>query len=104
MTWHLLFRDGYEAVAALDDDGDGWLTGAELAGISVWRDANADGVSDPGEVESAADAGIDRIAARSERMRDGVPSHSAGIRFRDGWTVPSWDWSPRAIAPRAAGF
>jgi hypothetical protein len=104
VTWHLLFRSGYDALAALDDDGDGALSGAELAGIAVWRDANGNGVSDAGEVDSLDDLGIVRIAARNERVRDGVPANRSGIVFRDGWTVPSWDWTPSAIAPSAAGF
>lgn len=106
VTWNLWFRDGYAALSALDDDADGFLTGRELTGISVWRDLNGNGISDPGEVQSAAGYwAIDRIAVRAQHStRDGVPFAAEGIRFHDGWTVPTWDWTPEAIAPPTAGF
>jgi len=37
----MFWRDGFEPLAALDDNRDGKLTGSEIWGIGVWRDANA---------------------------------------------------------------
>ncbi|HVO31486.1 MAG TPA: hypothetical protein VMV18_12145, partial [bacterium] len=102
-TWHAFFRDGYAALAALDDDGNGVLEGRELDGIGVWCDANGNGVADPGEVQTASYYGITRIAARASGRRDGVPFAADGVRLRDGWTVPTWDWTPRALAPSGPG-
>jgi hypothetical protein len=52
VTWWMFWRDGYQAPAALDDDGNGWLEGNELAGIAIWRDLNGNGVCDPSEIIS----------------------------------------------------
>src|SRR5207248_5903091 len=35
-TWWIFWDDGYQPLAALDNDGDGWLSGNELAGLAVW--------------------------------------------------------------------
>jgi hypothetical protein len=91
-TFEMFYRDGYEALAALDDDGDGQLTGRELAGIRVWFDRNSDGISEPGEVVSLEDLGIESIATTAPAL-DGVhPMHPAGLTLRDGRTLPTWDW------------
>ena len=39
-TWSVVWRDGFEALRALDDSRDGELTGAELGGLALWRDTN----------------------------------------------------------------
>jgi hypothetical protein len=33
VTWWMFWKDGYQPLAALDDNGDGWLSGEELQGI-----------------------------------------------------------------------
>jgi hypothetical protein len=52
--------NGFEALAALDDDGDGRITArdAAFARLLVWRDADQDRRSSPGELVPAGDAGI----------------------------------------------
>jgi hypothetical protein len=96
VTWWLFWPDGYRALAALDDDGDGALTGAELDGLGVWRDANGNGVSDAGEVEPAREA-IARIAVRPDGAGAGVSlgrvlGNARGVVTRDGRVLPSFDW------------
>src|SRR5262245_42663579 len=39
-TWSSTWSDGFEALAVLDANNDGELTGAELAGLSLWHDEN----------------------------------------------------------------
>jgi hypothetical protein len=53
-------RDGFAALAALDDDGDGQITArdAAFASLVVWRDADQDRRSEPGELVPAADEGL----------------------------------------------
>lgn len=53
-------RDGFEALAAYDDDGDGSITGkdAVFARLLVWRDRDQDRRSSPREVTTAAEAGL----------------------------------------------
>jgi hypothetical protein len=57
------FATGGEALASLDDNGDGVIDAgdAAFAGLLVWRDGDADGVTDAGELVSLADAGITAI-------------------------------------------
>jgi hypothetical protein len=96
-TWWIFWRDGYEPLSMLDDDGDGRLTGAELDGIRVWRDVDRDGVCSPSELRPVADYGVAWIAVTADRTEDGVPANSRGIGFVDGSTRPTYDWTPRSI-------
>lgn len=93
-TWAVFWSDGFEALRALDDNRDGELTGAELGGLSLWRDANSNGVSEPGEVLPVEVHGIVSLAVRGERMRRDLITAPAGIRFDDGATRPLYDWTP----------
>jgi hypothetical protein len=99
VSWWIFWSDGYRALAALDDDGDAWLAGRELEGVGVWRDANGNGVSDPGEVVPAAEASIVRIAVRPDAGNDGVLANARGVVTRDG-TYPTFDWK---VAPLPDG-
>jgi hypothetical protein len=102
-TWWIFWRDGYEPLSMLDDDGDGRLSGAELDGIGVWRDLDGDGVSDSGEVVSAAAHGIAWIAVRATRTEDGVLAADRGIGLTDGTTRPTYDWTPASLPePKSA--
>lgn len=55
VTFWMFWRNGYEAMRALDDNGDGSPAGGELAGLGPWRDENGNGVSERGEVRALAD-------------------------------------------------
>jgi hypothetical protein len=61
-------QNGYEALADLDGDGDGWIDGSDLifAKLVLWRDFNHDGMSEPGELVSLADAGVIAISTAPE--------------------------------------
>ncbi|MEP6754928.1 MAG: hypothetical protein ABJA67_05465 [Chthonomonadales bacterium] len=93
-TWQMFWKTGYDALAALDDNNDGWLTGKELKGIAVWCDRNGNGKSDKGEVVSFASLGVVAISVKSDGMLEGVAGHSGGVKFADGTTHPSFDWTP----------
>jgi len=95
VTWWLFFSNGYRALDMLDDNRDGSLAGGELRGISVWFDRDCDGESDSGEVVSLESLGIVAIGTRPTGRDGKMPMDSAGIRLRDGRTLPSYDW----IAP-----
>lgn len=97
VTWWIFWTDGYHALDALDDNRDGQLSGAELVGLAVWRDANGNGVSDEGEVVPLEDLGIAALSVR-ETHRDGnAPASREGVRMRDGTTRPSFDWIAPAL-------
>lgn len=91
VSFWLFWDDGYRALAALDDDRNGRLEGAELAGLALWRDADSDGVSDPGEVRPLAAWGIASLGCRGRVGPAGVPECADGVRWADGRTAPTWD-------------
>jgi hypothetical protein len=93
-TWSVFWSDGFEALRALDDNRDGELTGGELGGLSLWRDENRNGVSDPGEVIPANVHGIAGLGVRGNVTRPGLITAPTGVRFDDGRTRPLYDWTP----------
>lgn len=97
VTWWLFFSNGYRALDVLDDNRDGFLTAGELKGICVWFDRDGDGQSGAGEVVPVESLGVAAIATRPTGRDGQSPMHDAGIRFKDGRTVPTYDW----IAPSA---
>ena len=50
--------NGYQALALLDSNHDGKISGKELDALALWFDRNRDGVSQPGEVESLSSHGV----------------------------------------------
>jgi hypothetical protein len=93
-TWSVFWRDGFEALRALDDNRDGELTGGELGGLSLWRDENRNGVSDAGEVIPVNIHGIAGLAVRGNDMRPGLITAPNGVRFDNGQTRALYDWTP----------
>src|SRR5262249_40859948 len=45
-TFWIFWRDGYEALRALDDDRNGCIDGEERRGLAIWQDANYNGISE----------------------------------------------------------
>lgn len=96
----LLFcADGYQALALLDDNADGAISGTELAGLALWRDANSDGISDAGEVRPVASHGITSLSTRGQPHASGLPYCPAGVIFKDGTTRPTYDLILESRAP-----
>ncbi|MGH6952260.1 MAG: hypothetical protein ACREH4_15465, partial [Vitreimonas sp.] len=93
-AWGVFWRDGFEALRALDDNRDGEVSGAELGGLALWRDTNGDGVSQSSEVLPLADYGVAALAVRGAPTRPGLITAPAGVRFEDGRTRPLYDWTP----------
>jgi len=96
-TWQMFWSDGYEPLAALDNNSDGVLTGTELQGISVWHDRNANGRADAGEVVPCRTAGIASISVRGMKSEDDVLCNHTGVVMRDGTRLPSFDWTPTSL-------
>lgn len=94
VTFWLFWETGYDAMAALDDNRDGELRGAELDGLALWHDANGNGVCDPGEVRSLSEYGIVALSCQFERDAthpDRIAYSKAGVTFKDGRTRPTFD-------------
>jgi hypothetical protein len=94
VTFWMFWHDGYEALAALDDNGDGELRGSELAGLALWHDRNRNAVTDADEVKPLAAHGIVGLACRAVRT-DGDATVTAwapdGVTFADGTRRASYD-------------
>ena len=94
VTFWLFWENGYQALSALDDNHDGWLTGKELQGLALWHDANGNGICDPGEVKPLSAYGIEGICCRYQidsQHPDRIAWSPVGVRYRDGKTRPTFD-------------
>lgn len=94
VTFWMFWSNGYGPLAALDDDRDGKLSGKELAGLSLWHDANGDGVSDPGEVKPLSEYGIVAVSCKWQVLTghaDTIAFSPTGVTYKDGTTRPTFD-------------
>ncbi len=94
VTFWCFWDNGYEALRSLDDNGDGILTGEELAGLALWHDKNGDGVCDPGEVQPLSYFGIVGISCQWQTdpaHPDRLAFSPRGVIYRDGTTRPTFD-------------
>ena len=80
------FASGVAALASLDGNGDGVIDAADaaFANLLIWQDANADGVSDAGELSSLADRGIASIATGATPTDEQVDGQA--VTARGGFT------------------
>jgi protocatechuate 3,4-dioxygenase beta subunit len=84
--------DGYAKLRLLDANGDGRLSGGELAGIELWMD-NGDGVVQDGEIQTLAQHGIASLSTEVSLFSDAesrVHLQSSATR-EDGSTLLSED-------------
>jgi tetratricopeptide (TPR) repeat protein len=94
VTFWMFWSTGYDALRALDDDGDGVLRGDELRDLAIWNDANGNGISDAGEVLPVEQWGIVSISCAQEIEAESdfyVASSARGVTFTDGATRPTYD-------------
>jgi len=94
VSYWMFWDNGYQAMSALDDNGDGVLSGKELDGLVVWVDANGNGVCDPRELKSLAELNI-KALSYSHLLMPGHPDHivyaPTGVHYNNGTTGPSYD-------------
>lgn len=102
VTWVASWDNGYNALGALDDDGDGRIAGDELNGLALWHDRDGDGVCDAGEVRPVGAHGIVALSYGHERVGDTLWVSDAGVTFEDGETRPTYDWLLRDELIQAA--
>jgi tetratricopeptide (TPR) repeat protein len=102
VTFWLFWENGYQALAALDDNADGELAGNELRDLAIWHDRNSNGTSDPGEVRALSAHGI--IALSCRYQEGDRPAFAAiapeGVRLANGRTRPTYDVIVHAADPR----
>ncbi len=94
VSYWMFWQNGYQALAALDDNSDGMLSGQELAGIVVWVDENRNGVCDSKEIKPLAELHI-KALRYSHKPLAGHPDQIAfspdGVVFSDGTSAASYD-------------
>jgi hypothetical protein len=94
VTFWLFWRNGYDALRSLDDNGDSRIAGPELSGLALWRDANVNGISEAGEVRPLADWQIVSLSCEYEfdtTHPDEIPFSASGVTFANGTVRPTWD-------------
>ena len=64
------WKNGFEALATLDKNKDGILSGEELAPLGLWFDANTNGISEIGEVVDIRQKGVKLINLKPERFEE----------------------------------
>ncbi|MCB0324230.1 MAG: hypothetical protein KDD69_11685 [Bdellovibrionales bacterium] len=62
------WKNGYEALATLDTNRDGRISGQELNELSLWFDRNRDGVSQDGEVNTVQQMGVTSLFYNHDRV------------------------------------
>jgi hypothetical protein len=97
VTFWVFWQNGYQALQALDENGDGVLSGHELRGLALWQDRNSNGCSEDGEVFSLESAGVTALSVEWIAHETGIPYNPFGICFQNGSIRPTYDWT----APRA---
>ncbi|ALU42869.1 calcium-binding protein [Pseudoalteromonas rubra] len=95
-----LARDGYEALAEFDSNGDGIINAEDerFAELKVWQDLNSDGVSDEGELFSLAELNVTELSLQTARGSgvdpNGVDHRGAGYFTKEdgsqGLTESLW--------------
>ncbi|QZX85032.1 calcium-binding protein [Metapseudomonas otitidis] len=82
-------RDGFEAMQAVDSNGDGKLDASDQvwADLRIWRDLNGDGISQANELKTLQETGIASISTNS----DGKKQALGNDNHIDGFSTFQWD-------------
>jgi hypothetical protein len=77
------WKHGFQVLATFDKNGDGIVSEGELASLSVWSDANQNGISEPGEVTAAQEFGVKQLRYQSPKnFRHGDLFIEAGYKLK----------------------
>jgi hypothetical protein len=94
-TWWLMPAHGYAAMALLDDNQDGWLTGTELKCLAVWQDCNQNGIAEPSEVRPLAHVGVAGLKTTYSVGIGESYGSPFGLKMADGRVLSTYDWVTR---------
>lgn len=101
-TWGKSWGNGYQPLATLDRDRDGWLSGEESENIHVWTDENSNATVDKGEIKTLQEHRIDRISVVPKQDEAGNTWSERGFEREDGSFGASWDWWSMADSSKTA--
>jgi hypothetical protein len=94
VSFWMFWDNGYQALRALDDNADGRIAGRELRGLAIWRDHDANGRSDRGEVLPVAAWSIVSLSydhVIDAAHPDEIAYAPCGVTFADGSSRPTFD-------------
>jgi hypothetical protein len=94
VTFWAFWENGYHALRAMDDDGDGEISGREREGLALWHDRNSNGLSDRGEVRPLTAWGIASLSTSYEydaRHQHEIAWSPRGVAFTNGEVRPTFD-------------
>ena len=91
VTFMMFWQNGYDAMATLDDDGNGVISGRELRHLAIWRDRNGNGLSESGEVRPLSRYGIRALRCAATTNDAGALFSPQGVVLDDGTTRPTFD-------------
>lgn len=91
VTFWLFWENGYEAMKALDDNDDGWITGDELRDLALWHDRNQNGVSEAGEIKRLSESGIRGLSTVHKVHPENGYWSRKGVLMSDGTFRDSFD-------------
>jgi Ca2+-binding RTX toxin-like protein len=79
-------RDGYEVLETFDKYADGVIDAKDevFSSLRIWRDLDQDGITDAGELQTLAQAGITSISLNRTNVTGTNQSHDRG--FQGGFT------------------
>lgn len=92
VTFWISWEHGYQPLALLDQDRDGWLRGPELSEVALWCDRNGNGFSEAGEVRPLGDHEIVALAVIPTGRIEGQWFVADGVELADGRRRSSYDW------------
>jgi len=74
-------KDGFEALASLDEDGDGWVSASDrsFVELQVWSDADQDGLVDTGELRGLSELGISKLQVASASIEQFDQGNRIGL-------------------------
>ncbi len=84
-TWWLFWNHGFQALSALDSDGDGFLSSGELENLRFWRDLNSNGTIESGELIDLRHLYVKRISVAHTRHYSGLLWNIRGIETEEGF-------------------
>lgn len=94
VSFWCFWENGYQALAALDDNQDGWLRGTELRRLAVWRDANQNGQSETGEIRPLSAYNIVGLACAAQQAvfsGQTIDYNPWGCELNRGRFLPTYD-------------
>ncbi|HUR20761.1 MAG TPA: hypothetical protein VMZ90_08125 [Vicinamibacterales bacterium] len=94
VTFWAFWENGYHALRAMDDDGDGEIRGRERIGLALWEDRNSNGISERGEVRPLIDWGIVSLSTSYEYNaghQHELAWSPRGVVFATGEVRPTYD-------------